>query len=144
MQALTGRALTIYGDGTQTRSFCYVSDLIRGLVRLMNVEPNPNAPVNLGNPEEFTINELAGLVSRMTGTDCRRRHFPIPPDDPRRRRPDITRARTLLKWSPQIPIEEGLGPTIAYFRSLAGGTAPRKSYGKSGKARAAAMNGVAP
>src|SRR5690606_7902994 len=71
VQALAGRALTIYGDGTQTRSFCYVSDLIRGLVRLMNVEPNPMSPVNLGNPTEFTINQLAELVSRMTGTPCR-------------------------------------------------------------------------
>ncbi|WEX10225.1 UDP-glucuronic acid decarboxylase family protein [Chelativorans sp. AA-79] len=115
-QALRGEPLTIYGTGAQTRSFCHVSDLVKGLMALMAVEPNPKTPVNLGNPGEFTVNELAALVREMvpegSGVVCR----PLPQDDPQRRRPDITRARTLLGWEPRVPLQEGLKETIAWFR----------------------------
>lgn len=117
IQALKGEPLTIYGDGSQTRSFCYVSDLVRGLVALMDVERNPEAPVNLGNPGEFTVNELADLVIRATGSKSRRDYLPLPKDDPQRRRPDIERARKLLGWQPTVPLREGLELTIAHFRS---------------------------
>jgi UDP-glucuronate decarboxylase len=115
VQALTGEPLTIYGSGEQTRSFCYVSDLVKGLLALMAVEPNPGGPVNLGNPGEFTINELAALVVEKTGASSPIRREPLPADDPRRRRPDIGRARELLGWAPEVPLEEGLGETITYF-----------------------------
>ncbi|WP_274425842.1 UDP-glucuronic acid decarboxylase family protein [Chelativorans sp. YIM 93263] len=115
-QALQSEPLTIYGTGRQTRSFCHVSDMVAGLIALMGVMPNPKAPVNLGNPGEFTVSELAALVRKMVpgaGTLVRR---PMPQDDPRRRRPDIRRAKKLLKWQPHISLPEGLEDTIAWFR----------------------------
>lgn len=115
-QALNGEPLTIYGDGEQTRSFCFVSDLIDGMIRLLRVEPNPRAPVNLGNPGEFTINQLAELVTQLTGRSVPLLHKPLPQDDPRMRRPDISQARTLLGWKPRVPLEEGLPQTIEWFR----------------------------
>ncbi|MCL6622479.1 MAG: SDR family oxidoreductase [Syntrophobacterales bacterium] len=114
VQALTGREITINGDGRQTRSFCYVSDLVRGLVALMNT-PEVYLPVNLGNPEEFTILELARQVLEMTGSPSRLSFQPLPADDPVMRRPDITRARELLGWQPTIPLAQGLQATIPYF-----------------------------
>lgn len=119
VQALRGRPLTIYGDGTQTRSFCYVSDLVEGLVKLMNTETEDiHLPVNLGNPEEFTMKELAGEVAKATGREIRIEHLPLPPDDPRQRKPDITRARKLLGWQPQVKLAEGLQRTANYFASV--------------------------
>ncbi|WP_181703692.1 UDP-glucuronic acid decarboxylase family protein [Chthonobacter albigriseus] len=117
-QALAGKPLTIYGTGEQTRSFCYVSDLVDGLVRLATVADNPREPVNLGNPGEFTINELAALVLAMTRSTSRIVHEPLPQDDPRRRRPDVTRAKELLDWAPKIQLARGLPPTIAWFSRL--------------------------
>jgi UDP-glucuronate decarboxylase len=114
-QALAGQPLTIYGSGEQTRSFCYVSDMVRGLVSLMTVARNPGCPINLGNPDEFTVNRLSELVLSLTHSDSRIVNRPLPVDDPRRRRPDITRARELLNWSPKIGLEQGLMPTIEYF-----------------------------
>ncbi|WMT89569.1 SDR family oxidoreductase [Pelagibacterium sp. H642] len=115
VQALSGKPLTIYGTGEQTRSFCYVSDLIEGLLALMLADKNPGGPVNLGNPGEFTINQLADLVIRQTGSKSRKVHMPLPKDDPQRRRPDITRAKTLLGWEPRVPLAKGLAQTIAHF-----------------------------
>jgi UDP-glucuronate decarboxylase len=115
VQALAGEPLTIYGTGEQTRSFCYVSDLVRGLAALMAVEPNPGVPVNLGNPGEFTLNQLAALVVAQTGSTSPVRREPLPADDPRRRRPDISRAGEVLGWAPSVPLAEGLEATIAYF-----------------------------
>ncbi len=120
VQSLSGEALTIYGSGEQTRSFCYVSDLVRGLVALMDVEETPDGPVNLGNPGEFTVNRLASLVLRQIGVSRPVRHLPLPLDDPRRRRPHIVRAEQLLDWAPVVPLEEGLKPTIQWFRQVLG------------------------
>ncbi len=117
VQALTCKPLTIYGDGTQTRSFCYVSDLVRGLETLMET-PGITGPINLGNPEEFTMIQLAELVREMTGTNSEIRHEPLPKDDPVRRRPDITLAKQLLGWEPTVPLREGLRRTIDYFDRL--------------------------
>ncbi len=114
-QALAGRPLTIYGSGEQTRSFCYVSDLVEGLSRLIGVDANPECPVNIGNPEEFTLNELARLVLSLTGSQSRTVHEPLPADDPRCRRPDISRARMLLDWRPSVPLAAGLMRTIPWF-----------------------------
>ncbi len=114
VQALTGGEITIYGQGQQTRSFCYVSDLVEALVRLMNQE-GVHDPVNLGNPDEFTILELAAKVRSLTNSPSALSHRPLPPDDPGRRRPDISRARELLGWQPTISLEEGLKQTIPYF-----------------------------
>jgi UDP-glucuronate decarboxylase len=133
VQALAGEPLTIYGDGTQTRSFCYVSDLIDGLMRLMGVARNPGAPVNLGNPGEFTINALARLVVTATGTRSSLRYLPLPVDDPQRRRPDIGRAKELLGWAPRVPLDRGLLDTIAYFRSLEGRRATLRRKVRAGK-----------
>jgi UDP-glucuronate decarboxylase len=116
-QALTGNPLTIYGSGEQTRSFCYVTDLIRGLSKLMSLEKNPEAPVNLGNPGEFTINELANLVLLLTGSGSPLTYQPLPADDPQRRRPDIGRAQDLLGWNPEVALSEGLPPTIEWFQT---------------------------
>ena len=113
-QALTGEAMTLYGDGSQTRSFCYVDDLVEGLVRLMRSDVR--GPVNLGNPGEFTVRELAEMVRVMTGSSSELVHRPLPQDDPRQRRPDIARAGELLGWAPQVPLRQGLMPTIAHFR----------------------------
>lgn len=116
VQALRGEELTVYGSGTQTRSFCYVDDLVEGLIRLMNTEAEDiHLPVNLGNPGEFTIRELAEEVARLCGREVRVRYCPLPQDDPRQRRPDITRAERLLGWKPTVPLREGLQKTIAYF-----------------------------
>jgi UDP-glucuronate decarboxylase len=120
VQALRGEALTIYGTGEQTRSFCYVADLVDGLVRLCMVERNPATPVNLGNPGEFTILELAQMVVKALRARARIVHLPLPTDDPQRRRPDISRARRLLRWAPRVPLAEGLPPTIAWFAGMTG------------------------
>ena len=121
MQALQGQAITIYGDGSQTRSFCYVEDLIDGLVRLMASPPDFTGPVNLGNPEEFTIRELAEKVIALEGSRSSIEFLPLPEDDPRQRQPDISVALARLGWRPRVALEEGLAPTIAYFTELAGG-----------------------
>ena len=118
VQALLGRDITVFGDGLQTRSFCYVDDLIDGLVRLMNSPDDVTGPINIGNPKEFTILELASLVIELTGSRSRVVHRPRPQDDPRQRRPDISKAHDLLKWAPQTPLREGLMKTIAYFEDL--------------------------
>ena len=116
VQALQGRDITIYGDGSQTRSFCYVDDLVDGIVRLMNSDDYLTGPVNLGNPTEFTIRELAEQVLRLTGGTSTLRFQPLPQDDPRQRKPDISLARERLGWTPTIPLEDGLLRTIDYFR----------------------------
>jgi UDP-glucuronate decarboxylase len=117
VQALRNEPLTIYGTGQQTRSFCYVSDLVEGLIALMNVEPNPRMPVNMGNPGEFTIAELADMVLAMVSSSSEIVHQPLPTDDPQRRRPDIGRAIELLGWSPRVALAEGLMSTIAWFEA---------------------------
>ena len=114
-QALRGEDVTIFGDGSQTRSFTYITDLVDGIIRLMR--SNVNEPVNIGNPREMTIREIAETIIRMTGSTSRIVHKPLPVDDPKVRQPDITRARTLLGWEPKVSLEEGLVPTLAYFRS---------------------------
>jgi UDP-glucuronate decarboxylase len=116
-QALSGQSITIFGDGAQTRSFCYVDDLVDGIRRLMHHEGDIPGPVNLGNPDEMPITELADRVIALTGSSAGVTYRPLPVDDPRRRRPDIGRARSLLGWSPQVSLEEGLKPTIEWFRS---------------------------
>jgi UDP-glucuronate decarboxylase len=118
VQALRGQPLTIFGDGSQTRSFCYVDDLVDGLIRLMNTPPGTTGPVNLGNPDEFTVLELAKKVLALTGSNSPIEERPLPSDDPVRRQPDITRARQLLNWTPAIPLDEGLKRTIDYFRRV--------------------------
>ena len=115
VQALRGEPLTLYGEGEQTRSFCYVDDLIGGLITLMNAD-GLNDPINLGNPGEFTIKQLAEEVIKICGSKSRLIHLPLPADDPRQRRPDITKAQTLLGWKPTIPLHEGLERTVADFR----------------------------
>jgi len=115
VQSLKGEALTVYGDGSQTRSFCYVSDLVEGLIRLMNSEHM--GPINLGNPGEYTILELAQAIQQMVNPDAEIIFKPLPQDDPRRRRPDITKATTLLDWQPTVPLQEGLTLTVEDFRS---------------------------
>ena len=116
VQALRGEPLTLYGEGEQTRSFCYVDDLIEGLIRLMNVE-GLHDPVNLGNPGEFTIKQLAEEVIKTCGSQSGFSYLPLPADDPRQRKPDITRAQTALGWNPTIPLREGLKRTVEDFRS---------------------------
>jgi UDP-glucuronate decarboxylase len=120
VQALAGRALTIHGDGRQTRSFCYVDDMIRGLVALMALDDDDVGPVNLGNPRECTIAEIAGRVIAETGAIAGVLHEPPLADDPYRRRPDISRARRLLGWEPVVSLEEGLARTVVYFRDALG------------------------
>src|SRR5690606_38358716 len=116
VQALRGTPLTIYGDGTQTRSFCYVSDLVDGLIRLMNTEAEDiHMPVNIGNPSELTMNELAAEVSKAIGKDVRIEHHPLPQDDPKQRQPNIERAKPLLDWKSTVPLAEGLKRTADYF-----------------------------
>ena len=117
MQALQGHDITIYGDGNQSRSFCYVDDLVNGLIRLMNSKEELTGPVNLGNPGEFTIRELAEKVITMTGSKSSLIFEPLPQDDPTQRKPDITQAKAELDWQPAITLEEGLKPTIDYFRT---------------------------
>lgn len=132
VQALKGVPLTVYGDGQQTRSFCYVSDLVDGLIRLMNGDHI--GPINLGNPDEYTILELAQTVQRMVNPDTDLQYKPLPQDDPKRRKPDISRAKSLLDWSPTVPLSQGLEQTIADFRDrlTAGSSQPEHSlsFGK--------------
>ena len=115
VQALRGEKITIYGKGTQTRSFCYVDDLNEAIVRMMETPPDVTGPINIGNPREFTIRELAELIIEMTGTKSKIYFEPLPSDDPRQRQPDISMARTVLKWEPKTQLREGLAKTIAYF-----------------------------
>lgn len=118
VQALKGEPITVFGAGTQTRSFCYVDDLIDGLTRLMNASLDIEGPINLGNPTEMTMSELARLIILLTGSRSRLEYRSLPQDDPRQRRPDISRARQLLHWAPKVGVEEGLSRTIAYFDNL--------------------------
>ena len=132
VQALRGEPLTLFGDGSQTRAFCYIDDLIDGLIRLMNSAAEVTGPVNLGNPAEFTMLELAALVQALVGGDSPIERRPLPSDDPARRKPDIDRARKLLGWGPTVPLDEGLKRTVEYFPArpsrrharLAGGAQP--------------------
>ncbi|MFO7596883.1 MAG: UDP-glucuronic acid decarboxylase family protein, partial [Desulfocurvibacter africanus] len=118
VQALKGEPLTVYGDGSQTRAFCYVDDLIEAFVRFMNTPDEITGPVNLGNPGEFTILELAEQVIRMTGSKSKIDFRPLPTDDPTQRKPNITKAREILGWEPKIPLHDGLARTIAYFEEI--------------------------
>jgi UDP-glucuronate decarboxylase len=118
MQALQSQDITIYGDGSQTRAFCYVDDLVDGLVRLMQTPDAVTGPINLGNPGEFSIRELAEQVIALTGASSRIIHLPLPADDPRQRRPDIRKANELLGWQPTVPLADGLRRTISYFERL--------------------------
>jgi UDP-glucuronate decarboxylase len=118
VQALTNKPITIYGDGSQSRSFCFVDDLIEGFVRLMNSPKSVTGPVNLGNPGEFTMLELANLTIELTGSKSKLTFEPLPQDDPRQRKPDISLAKEALDWSPKIPLREGLTRTIGYFDEL--------------------------
>jgi UDP-glucuronate decarboxylase len=118
VQALKGEAITLYGEGTQTRSFCYVDDLVEGFIRLMNTGDEITGPINLGNPGEFTIRQLAEMVVELTGSKSKIEYRPLPQDDPQQRQPDITKARQILSWEPTIPLREGLTKTIAYFDQL--------------------------
>ena len=116
VQALRGQDLTIYGDGSQTRSFCYADDLVAGFMALMNSHDSVVGPINMGNPGEFTMIELAEKVLRLTGSSSKLINLPLPQDDPKQRKPDITKARQLLNWEPTVALEPGLARTIAYFR----------------------------
>ena len=118
VQALNNQDITLFGDGNQTRSFCYVDDLIEGMVRLMNTGDDVTGPVNVGNPGEFTIRELAEKVIQLTGSKSKLVFKPLPQDDPRQRKPDITLAKKVLGWEPKVPLEEGLKKTIEYFDKL--------------------------
>jgi UDP-glucuronate decarboxylase len=119
VQALRGEPITIYGSGKQTRSFCYVDDLIEGFLRLMDAE-DVTGPINLGNPVEFTMVELADLVRELLGSSVAIEFHPLPQDDPRQRQPDISKARELLDWGPRVPLKDGIQKTIAYFDTLLG------------------------
>jgi UDP-glucuronate decarboxylase len=118
VQALKGEPITIYGEGTQTRSFCYVDDMVEGLIRLMNAPDTVNTPVNLGNPNECTIRELAEKIIEMTGSDAPMEARPLPADDPTQRCPDIGLARQVLDWEPAVRLEDGLKRTITYFQGI--------------------------
>jgi UDP-glucuronate decarboxylase len=118
VQALRNEPITLYGNGTQTRSFCYVDDLVDGLVKLMGTPEDVTGPINLGNPVEVSMLELARTIVAMTGSRSRFEHRPLPQDDPVRRQPDITRARRQLHWEPRVPLEVGLEATITYFERL--------------------------
>jgi UDP-glucuronate decarboxylase len=118
VQALRGEDITVFGDGSQTRSFCYVDDMIDGLIRMMGTPKGFLGPVNLGNPAEFTILELAEILIRMTGSRAKIVFKPLPQDDPTQRKPDITLAQKKLGWQPRVPLEEGLAKTIEYFRGV--------------------------
>jgi len=113
-QALQNEDVTVFGDGTQTRSFCYVSDLVDGIIRLMDADTND--PVNIGNPHEVTIEEIDRTIIKLVGSTSQIVYRPLPVDDPKQRRPDITRAQTILKWEPKIGLEEGLMKTVEYFK----------------------------
>jgi len=118
MQALTHKPITIYGDGTQTRSFCYVDDLLDGLILLMNTPDNVTGPINLGNPNEFSILELAEIVLNLCSSSSELKFVPLPSDDPKQRQPDISKARLLLGWTPKIPLKIGLKKSLDYYKSL--------------------------
>jgi UDP-glucuronate decarboxylase len=118
VQALKGEDITIYGDGSQTRSFCYVDDLIEAMLRMMDTDAGFTGPINIGNPSEFTIRELAEKVVSMVGGRSRLVFKPLPSDDPRQRQPDITMAKNVLDWQPKVALADGLGETIRYFREL--------------------------
>jgi UDP-glucuronate decarboxylase len=118
MQALQGRPITLYGDGQQTRSFCYVDDLIEGFLRLMGTDPSVTGPMNLGNPKEFTIRELAEVIREVVGSKVPFIHQPLPMDDPQRRQPDISYARQTLNWEPHVALKQGIEATVAYFDRL--------------------------
>ncbi|MCK9573831.1 MAG: GDP-mannose 4,6-dehydratase, partial [Candidatus Omnitrophica bacterium] len=118
VQALRGEDLTIYGRGSQTRSFCYVDDLVKGLLKMM--EASYNLPINLGNPSEFKVTELAKMVLKLTGSKSKIKFFPLPEDDPKKRKPDITKAKKILNWQPQVKLSEGLKETIEYFKKKLG------------------------
>jgi UDP-glucuronate decarboxylase len=118
VQALSGEPITLYGDGSQTRSFCYVDDLVEGILKMMETPQGVTGPVNLGNPGEFTIRELAELVREIVGSSVEIIHKPLPQDDPRQRQPDITVAKSTLGWEPKVPLREGLKRTISYFDAL--------------------------
>src|SRR6266481_7613443 len=115
IQALKGQPITIYGSGQQTRAFCYVDDLIDGAISLMKTDVDVTGPINIGNPVEFTIIELAQMITKLTNSSSQIKHLPLPQDDPTQRQPDITLARNTLGWEPKIPLEEGMKKTIAYF-----------------------------
>jgi UDP-glucuronate decarboxylase len=117
VQALRGDAITIYGDGKQTRSFCYVDDLINGLISLMNSDDDVTGPINLGNPDEFTMLQLAALIAKKVGGEPQIEFEPLPADDPKQRRPDISLGKAVLGWTPLVPLEQGLDRTIAFFSS---------------------------
>ena len=121
VQALNGQDITIFGDGRQTRSFCYVDDLIDGMMRMMDSPTGVTGPINIGNPSEFTMLELAELVLRLTGSASKLVFRPLPADDPRQRQPDISQAQAVLDWRPRVSLEDGLKQTIAYFRDLFAG-----------------------
>ena len=118
VQAIRGEDISIYGDGQQTRSFCYVDDLIEGLVRMMNTDVGLTGPVNLGNPKDVTMLELAERILTLVGSKSKLKFHPLPTDDPRQRKPDISKARDTLDWEPAVNLEDGLKVTIDYFRSL--------------------------
>lgn len=118
MQALRGEDITLYGEGNQTRSFCYVDDLVAGMMAMMETSADVTGPINLGNPGEFTMRELAEMVKDLTGSKSALVHRPLPQDDPKQRKPDITRAQQTLGWAPTVPLREGLARTIAYFEGL--------------------------
>jgi UDP-glucuronate decarboxylase len=121
VSALRGEALTVYGDGSQTRSFCYVDDLVEGLVRLMGTDHEVTGPINIGNPNEFTMLELAQLVLEIVGADTGIEHRPLPSDDPTQRQPDITLAKSVLDWQPTVELREGLTATVEFFRTAGKG-----------------------
>jgi len=118
VQALKGDDITIYGDGSQTRSFCFVSDLISGLIKMMGTPDDVTGPINIGNPGEFTILQLAELVIELSNSNSKIIHSELPPDDPKQRRPDISKAEKLLDWHPTVALRDGLQQTIAYFDTL--------------------------
>ena len=134
VSALQGNPITLYGDGSQTRSFCYVDDTIDGLVRLMESADEVTGPINIGNPNEMSVRELAELIIEMTGSSASIELCDLPADDPRQRQPDITRAREVLGWEPRIPLEQGLRATIDYFRELLGNQEPDQSITRIGRA----------
>jgi UDP-glucuronate decarboxylase len=129
VQALSGEEITLYGDGSQTRSFCYVDDLVEGLIRMMASGPAESGPINLGNPAEFTIRQLAELVIELTGARSRLVFRPLPSDDPKQRRPDIARAEAALGWRPNVALRDGLARTIAYFEAQMRGRLPLHAIG---------------
>jgi UDP-glucuronate decarboxylase len=130
VQALKNESITIYGDGHQTRSFCYVQDLVDGLIRLMESSDDVTGPINLGNPSEFKIRDLAEMIVNLTGSASKIVHRPLPADDPKQRKPDISKAFELLNWQPSLPLREGLAKTIAYFEHLLIADHDARSYQK--------------